>query len=380
MTRRERLMRTLEGKAVDRPPVCFYEIDAVDQDPADPDPFNVFNDPSWLPLLELTRDRTDRIVMRGVPFNGTPPDPLEPLRTFEEWEEDGSRFERTAIRAGGRVLTTVNRRDPEIYTIWTVEHLLKDVDDFQAWLELPQAKFGGVPEPSDVILTEEELGDSGIVCIDTPDPLCQVAPLFDMGTYMLIATTENALMHRALEKVASVLLPRVEAVAKALSGRLWRIFGPEYASPPYLPPTLFEEYVTRYVTPMVAAIQRYGGYARVHSHGNLRDILDLIAATGCSGLDPIEPPPQGDVTLGYVRERYGDQMVLFGNLEVSDIENMPAAQFAEKVATALREGTMGRGRGLVVMPSSAPYGRTITPLTMRNYEEMVRQVETFSGS
>jgi len=61
-------------------------------------------------------------------------------------------------------------------------------------------------------------------------------------------------------------------------------------------------------------------------------------------------------------------MALFGNLEVSDIENLPTAQFAKKVATALREGTQGQGRGLVVMPSSASYGRGISPLTLRNYQ------------
>lgn len=380
MTRRERLMRTLEGLAVDRPPVCFYELNGIDEDPHDPDPFNVFNDPSWLPLLELTRDRTDRIVLQGVHFHNTPPDPLEPLRTFEEWEKDGSRFERITVQAGDRVLTTVNRRDREVYTVWTLEYLLKNVEDFKAWLELPQEDFGGEPDTYDVFLTEDQLGDSGIVCIDTADPLCHVAPFFEMSTYMIIAMMENALMHRALEKVAALLLPRVEAVAAALPGRLWRIYGPEYASPPYLPPNLFEEYVTRYVTPMVDAIQRHGGYARVHSHGKLHDILDHIAATGCLGLDPIEPPPQGDVSLAYVRERYGKQMVLFGNLEVSDVENMPTPQFAEKVTTALREGTAGEGRGLVVMPSAAPYGRKITPLTLRNYEEMVRQVEAFSGT
>jgi len=380
MTRRERLMRTLEGKPVDRPPVCFYEINAIDEDPGDPDPFNVFNDPSWLPLLDLARARTDRIVLRGVPFVNAPPDPLEPLRAFERWEENESRFERTTLRAGDRSLTTLNRQDRAVYTIWTVEHLLKTVDDFKAWLDLPQEEFGGTPDTTEVLAVEEQLGDSGIVCIDTPDPLCHVAPLFDMGTYLIVAMTENTLMHRALERVASLLLPRVDAVAKALPGRLWRIFGPEYASPPYLPPSLFEEYAARYVTPMVEAIQRHGGYARVHSHGNLRHILDHIAATGCRGLDPIEPPPQGDVTLAYVRERYGQQMALFGNLEVSDIENLPTAQFAKKVATALREGTQGQGRGLVVMPSSASYGRGISPLTLRNYQEIVRQVEAFSGA
>lgn len=68
MTRRERLMATLRGEPVDRPPVCFYEIDGYTQQPDNPDPFNIFNHPSWKPLLELTREKSDRIILRGVPF------------------------------------------------------------------------------------------------------------------------------------------------------------------------------------------------------------------------------------------------------------------------------------------------------------------------
>jgi uroporphyrinogen-III decarboxylase len=198
-----------------------------------------------------------------------------------------------------------------------------------------------------------------------------------MAEYTVIAMTEQALFHRLLERFASTLIPQTEAVAKALPGRLWRIFGPEYASPPFLPPHLFREYACRYVTPMIEAIHQYGGYARIHSHGKLAAILDDIVSTGADGLDPIEPPPQGDVELAYVRERYGKNMVLFGNLEVSDIETMPTDRFSEKVKRALAEGTSGTGRGFVLMPSACPYGRKLSTLTLRNYEKILEIVEGF---
>jgi len=169
-----------------------------------------------------------------------------------------------------------------------------------------------------------------------------------------------------------VLLPKTEEVARLLPGRLWRIYGPEFASAPYLPPALFREYVCRYVRPMIELIHRYGGYARVHSHGRLKAILDDIAAMGPDALDPIEPPPQGDVELSYVRERHGRQLVLFGNLEIADIENMPTAEFAEKVKRTLAEGTSGTGRGFVLMPSSSPYGRELSARTMKNYETILQ--------
>ncbi|MCP4339482.1 MAG: hypothetical protein GY799_11485, partial [Desulfobulbaceae bacterium] len=59
MIRRERLLATLRGEPVDRPAVCFYEIGGIKMDPGDPDPFNIYNDPSWKPLLDLAEQQTD---------------------------------------------------------------------------------------------------------------------------------------------------------------------------------------------------------------------------------------------------------------------------------------------------------------------------------
>ena len=306
----------------------------------------------------------------------TTPDPLDELTTSESWhDEQGRLFTRRKVRAGKRLLTELRRRDPEVNTVWTVEHLLKDVEDLKAFLEIPHVSdSAGDPDTCGVLEAEQALGESGIVMIDTSDALCEAAQLFPMAEYTVIALSEPKLFHRLLERCAAGLQARTEAVARALPGRLWRIYGPEYASPPYLPPRLFREYVVRYDRPMVESIQRWGGYARIHSHGRLRQILDEIVSTGCVGLDPIEPPPQGDVSLGYVRQRYGKQLTLFGNLEASDIENLPTKEFREKVQRALEEGTEGEGRGFVLMPSACPYGRVISPLAMANYECMVEAV------
>ncbi len=376
LSRRARLMATLRGGPVDRPAVCFYEINGLDEDPADPSPFNIYSDPSWAPVLDLARERTDRIVMRPVACEVPPLPPG--LERVESRTEGGSRLVVRTVRAAGRTLTQRTRRDTAVNTVWTIEHLLKDADDLRAWIDLPDAPAGG-PDVAAVLEAERRLGDTGIVMLDLPDPLCEVAALFEMGTYCLVASREPALFRRALDKAARRLVPAIEAASLALPGRLWRIYGPEYATPPFLRPPLFAEYVTAYDRPIVDAIHRHGGFARLHAHGRIRDVLDAIAATGCDGLDPIEPPPQGDVSLAYVRERHGGQMVLFGNLEVADIENLPVAAFERKVATALVEGTAGPGRGFVLMPSACPYGRTITPTTLANYRRMVEMAERFGG-
>jgi hypothetical protein len=372
MHRRERLLATLQGKPVDRPAVSFYELNGLDENPQDPDPLNIYTDPSWHRLIELAREKTDRIVIRGVAMKEIAPDPLGPLAHDETWWEGRSLHTRRTVAVGRRTLTMQTRRDADVNTVWTTEHLLKNVDDLDAFLGLPEFAPGDAPDPTAFLAAEAALGDTGIVMIDTPDPLCLAALLFDLGEYTVTALTEPQRFHRLLERFAALLLPKTEAVARALPGRLWRIYGPEFAAAPYLPPRLFREYVCRYVTPMIDVIHRSGGYARIHSHGRLRGILDDIVAMGADAIDPLEPPPQGDVELAAVRQKYGRQLVLFGNLEIADIENLPSDQFAERVKRALGEGTAGAGRGFVLMPSASPYGRRLAARTLQNYETMLR--------
>ncbi len=392
MNRRERLMATLRGQSVDRPPVCFYEINGLDENADDSNQFNIYSDPSWKPLIDLAREKTDRIVMRSVPFRDTQSRvtkpqaswvPLEVLPDYmpgeqeeESWiDEKGSLLTKTTVMAPGRTLTSLTRRDPDVNTVWVLEPLLKSKEDLIALLELPTPEFRGEPDLSGVLQAEEELGDTGIVMIDIFDPLAVSFMLFEMGDFTVMALTEPKLFQRLLEFFFPVIQARVDAVSKALPGRLWRICGPEAAAPPFLSPRLFEQFVVSYDKPLVDSIHRHGGFARIHSHGRLKNVLDHIAATGCMGLDPIEPPPQGDVELSYVRQRYGQQMVLFGNLQIADIENLPTKTVRKKVATAIEQGTRGKGRGFVLMPSACPYGRKLTAATMQNYEAIVQMVE-----
>jgi uroporphyrinogen-III decarboxylase len=145
--------------------------------------------------------------------------------------------------------------------------------------------------------------------------------------------------------------------------------------PPYLPPRLFHEYVVEYARPVVQAIQSTGGFARLHCHGRLHLILEEIISLGVNGLDPLEPPPQGDLSLREARQRCGDQMVLFGNIEVSEIETLPPADFERRVRQAIVEGSGDNGAGFVLMPTACPIGRVLSEQALCNYTTMVKVIE-----
>ena len=288
------------------------------------------------------------------------------------------RFTRTTIDVAGRKLTSLTRRDPDVNTIWTLEHLIKDTDDLKAYLQLPDEVLMYETDVPSMVAVDEKMGDRGIVIVETADPLCWAAGLFSMEDYTIIALTEQELFHALLEKVSRSLYRVVEKASMDFPGHLWRICGPEYACEPYLPPYLFEEYVVKYTGPIVETIQKHGGFARIHCHGRISKALPHFVAMGASAIDPIEPSPQGDVELVDVRREFGRDLVLFGNLEVSDIENMSTAEFKNVVAKTLRDGTSGNGRGFVLMASASPYGRIITDKTLANYQTMVDQVLDFS--
>jgi len=111
--------------------VSFYELNGLDENPGNADPYNIYSDPSWLPLIQLARNRTDRIVMRGMSFSPTP-SPLDELTTVSEREENGQRVVTTTVRIAGHELHAVRTRSRDVNTWWEVEHLLKTPGDIEA--------------------------------------------------------------------------------------------------------------------------------------------------------------------------------------------------------------------------------------------------------
>ena len=375
MTRRERLEATLRGDEVDRPAVSFYEIGGRKIDRFDQDPFNIYNSPDWWSILDLAERETDLMRMMSPVAIPTRSNCREDYFSSDRWEEGVYRYNKTTIKVAGKTLTSLQRRDRDSGISWTLEHPLKEVGDVRAYLQLPDEVFEYDYQVDTLLQEENALGDTGIAMVDLADPLCVAARLFSMEDFLVFAATEGPLFHELLSQAARWIYPMVESVSKAIPGRLWRACGSEYASEPYLPASLYAEYWLQYTEPIIRVVQGDGGYVRVHSHGRLKNILPLIRVSAAAGIDPIEPPPLGDVELNDVRKDYGQQMVLFGNIEVVDIERLPPQQFAQKLRKTLREGTKGSGRGFVLQPSACPNGRSLSPYTLPNYKSMVNAVK-----
>jgi uroporphyrinogen-III decarboxylase len=292
----------------------------------------------------------------------------------KETEPNGTIHRYYTLNLGGRIYTAHQMRERDVDTTWTVEHPFKDADDLAYWLDHTGEDDGEpVADSSHLLKTEEKLGDAGIIMVDIGDPLCDLAGMFSMEDYLVTALQNRELFHKALGRIAKKKQQEVEAFAGASPGRLWRIYGPEYATAPFLPPALFDEYVVKYDAPIVDAIKQTGGFPRAHIHGNLRGILPLVLKAGWVAIDPAEPPPQGDMELEEIRAVCGDNFTIFGNVEVSWIETMEEAQFRAKIRNALKNGPNSKGTCFVLQPGACPIGRHISSRVLQNYSIMVEE-------
>jgi uroporphyrinogen-III decarboxylase len=146
---------------------------------------------------------------------------------------------------------------------------------------------------------------------------------------------------------------------------LYRICGPEYATPPYLPPEMFERCVVPYVKEMIDLIHARGAKARFHCHGRVGQVLEMIAATDADAIDPCEAPPDGDIELTDIKRRVGDRLCLFGNLQLKLLEHGSREQVAEAVRASFRAAK--QGGGYVIMPTAAPINVPLAGKTEENY-------------
>lgn len=381
MTPRERLLTAISVQQPDRVPISCYELVGYD--------FETWynRSDSYKPLMDLIRQETDCLYMAPLPAAvfGNAADAVRTIDsqssranehiTTNKWRQGKSLFIETIYNTPRGELRSLHRVDDDIHTVWTLEHLLKTIDDVDKYLSFDWEQADEL-DLNKFAKTQNQLGDNGIMLPTVSDPICEAAELFEMGQFLVFAITQtdkirylmDNIHERQIAHLNSVLQAGVSAGVK-WSECLFRICGPEYATPPYLSPEYFATLVMPYVKRMSDILHQYGAKVRVHCHGKIASVIDQIMQMQPDALDPIEPPPDGDITLGDVKKRIGDRVCLFGNIELKLLEHGKPDQVRDFVIDAL--GQAKAGGGFVCMPTAAPINEPLSPKTEQNYRVFI---------
>ncbi len=294
-------------------------------------------------------------------------------RIDEFWE-----VERQADNGGHRIITRLHTkqgvlrqvvRQPAGQPAYCTEHLLKTDEDVDKYLSLPH-------EPGEVDLTPAEemynkVGEHGLAYLIYDDPLLAVANLFDYEEFVLRCARGSS----AIKQLLDCHFQRSKAELSALLEQagdkdfLFYCCGPELATPPMLPPRLFGELVTVYQTQLVDMIHQAGHLVSIHCHGNVRMVLDEFLEIGPDVLEPVEPPPQGDIALSEALDWVDGRICLMGYIQDQDLYTAGPGEIASGVRD-IKKVVDGRS-GYIMTPTCTPFSHPPTDQYVSNYMEFV---------
>jgi len=265
-------------------------------------------------------------------------------------------------------LSCLHREDQGIHSTWNIEPLCKTEQDAQKVLSLPFVPWH--PPVDSFFELDEKLGDSGIVLGDIPDALCLTVELFGFAEFLRLYIDNRKLIYGLMDFFQERVCNYLEGLLKGGAVTLYRIVGPEYATPPYLAPQEFDHLITAYDRELIRLLHQYGGKARLHSHGKVKRVLGSFARIGIDATDPLEPPPDGDVELGQAREMLGSQVTLMGNIEERLFEIGSENDVENAVKRAIEEGASAGP--FILCPTAMPLA---TPLDKRVQANIIHYID-----
>jgi len=246
-------------------------------------------------------------------------------------------------------------KDDGIETQWDRVKPIRSTDDVERMLSVPYRFDPPAPEEFEPFRQHREqagplsLGGAGITSM--------VAMLVGMMPYEMVL--EWVLAEPGLIKaLADAWLERTRAKVEFLLdqgvGPFWHFNGVERACPPLMGPRQWDELVLPYDGELMRLIKGRDPQSliHVHCHGKVGRLLPLFLEMGVDSTDPVEPPPQGDITFRDARALVGDRMALYGNIEFLDMERGTPDVVEGKVRQAIEEG--GKER-TVLYPSATPH-------------------------
>jgi len=104
----------------------------------------------------------------------------------------------------------------------------------------------------------------------------------------------------------------------------------------------------------------------VHCHGNVRSTLEAVIERGADFFEPVEPPPDGDITMAEAKSLAAGRITLGGNIEA----RLMAYGSAEEVERATRAALEGGKQRMVLGTTEGPLARMSAEM-VRNYHRLL---------
>jgi len=364
MNPRERWLAALSGKTVDRVPLHlpgFHYRSVGDAE-----------DPARRPIVERIVDRTHFNVVCPSHINRYLVTPPQRIRNASRREPDGIVITTSEIDTPGGTLSAVTRRDPAVNTAWTVKYPVECLEDVERIRSVPWELPSGLAPP-DLSALPAGFGERGVIRTDVSSPFVCVAGMMPYQYFLELCATELGLLReltaQCLERILSVL---DVVLSQGTVECVW-MGGCEWLTPPMGSPRLYAELVQPFEKAVIERVHAAGAVCHLHCHGRVRSTLEAVIERGADYFEPVEPPPDGDITMAEAKALAAGRITLGGNVEAR-ILLREGPEAVDRAARAAFEG--GRQR-MVLQPTEGPLS-ALTEGIARNYHRLIDVWEELS--
>ena len=254
------------------------------------------------------------------------------------------------------------------------KHWVTSIEEAERVLSIPYVPSR--PPLTEFLNTRERLRGRSTAQVTVGDPVSDLA-VINPELRSLWTRTERDLLVEMMDVSFERIMAQLDYLLENSVGPIYYINGPEYAIPPLMSPADFEEFVVQYDSQMIAKIHTHGMLTHVHCHGRVNRFLERFVAMGTDSLNPLEPPPLGDVVLADAKRRVGKRMCLIGNIQYEDLAAASLDQVKDLVKDAIAQGAPGGG--FILSLCAAPYEVPLPEKTGRNLVAMLRFAREFGN-
>lgn len=187
------------------------------------------------------------------------------------------------------------------------------------------------------------IGVRGVPLLGLLHPLGLLVRQANMEEVYCWLLSEKDLLRRFLEKTNAQIVNLMGEIGAQGVAPWFGIVAHEMLIPPWMGLRQFNEWVFPYDQAVNAAIHRNGGRLRSHCHGNCLRFLERMSAMGIDAIEPLEPPPFGDVDLKAAKRNVGARMVLSGNIPSQQFCRLSPEDVRRLVQAAVAAAAPGGG-------------------------------------
>lgn len=364
MNPRERLLATLRGHTADRVPLIlegFHSAGA--RNSKDPGKREIVQRAGHhLHLLQHCPSLVHRYLVTAP----------QRMRETGRKEDNGNTIITTEIDTPKGSLSAVTGCNGLCNTTWTLKYPVESLEDIEKIRSVPWELPAGLKCP-DLSTLPDSSSERGLLLTRISSPFVCVAGMMPYEYFLELCITEFDL----IEELTQTCLDRILSILDVLLAQrtieyVW-MGGCEWLTPPMGSPALYEGLVQKFESQVIERIHAAGALAHVHCHGNIRSTLQLIIDRGADFTEPMEPPPDGDITLAEAKALAAGRITLGGNIEARILEN----EDPDAVEQATRMAFEGGKNRMVLQNSAAPIS-AMTPGMTENYHRLIDVWEELS--